>query len=122
MARRSKALLAAPETFARLSAFHSDAHCELDHKNPFELLVATVLSAQTTDVLVNRITPDLFRAYPDAPSLARADPDDVQRILSRMGMFRQKTKNIIGLANKLVVEHGGDVPRTLAELVELPGV
>ncbi len=122
MARRSKALLAAPETFERLSKFHSDAHCELDHKNPFELLVATVLSAQTTDVLVNRITPDLFRAYPDAPTLARADPAEVQRILSRMGMFRQKTKNIIGLAIKLVVEHGGNVPRTLAELVELPGV
>jgi endonuclease-3 len=122
MARRSKALLAAPKTFKRLATFHSDAHCELDHRNPFELLVATVLSAQTTDVLVNRITPDLFRAYPDAPTLARAKPDDVEKILSRMGMFRQKTKNIVGLANKLVAEHGGEVPRTLAELVELPGV
>jgi endonuclease-3 len=119
---RSKAVLAARQTFERLHAFHSDAHCELDHKNPFELVVATVLSAQTTDVLVNRITPDLFRAYPDAPSLARANPDDVQKILSRMGMFRQKTKNIIGLAQKIVNEHGGEVPRTLAELVKLPGV
>src|SRR5258706_12209564 len=122
MARRSKALLAARETFKRLSALHSDAHCELDHTNPFELVVATVLSAQTTDVLVNRITPDLFRAYPDAASLARADPDDVQKILSRMGMFRQKTKNIIGLAQMLVADHAGEVPRTLAELVKLPGV
>src|SRR5258708_11550484 len=122
MGRRSKALLAAVDTFKRLSAFHSDAHCELDHRNPFELLVATVLSAQTTDVLVNRITPDLFRAYPDAATLARAKPDDVEKILSRMGMFRQKTKNIVGLANKLVAEHGGEVPRTLAQLVELPGV
>jgi endonuclease-3 len=122
MARKTKALLAARETFERLHRFHSDAHCELDHRNPFELVVATVLSAQTTDVLVNRITPDLFRAYPDAASLARANPDDVQKILSRMGMFRQKTKNIIGLAQKLVADHGGEVPRTLAELVELAGV
>src|SRR5712672_1819928 len=101
MARRSKALLAAPETFERLSKLHSDAHCELDHKNPFELLVATVLSAQTTDVLVNRITPDLFRDYPDPQALADANPADVERILMRMGMFRQKTKNIVGLAKKL---------------------
>jgi endonuclease III len=84
--------------------------------------VATVLSAQTTDVLVNRVTPELFRAYPDAPSLARAKSQAVEKILNRMGMFRQKTKNIIGLANKLVVAHGAEVPRTLAELVELPGV
>src|SRR5882724_1361411 len=107
MARRSKAVLGAPETFERLSKFHSDAHCELDHKSPFELLVATVLSAQTTDVLVNRITPDLFREYPDAEKLAGANPGDIERILNRMGMFRQKTKNIIGLAKKLVAEHGG---------------
>ncbi len=122
MPKKSRALLAAQDTFRRLRQYHSDAHCELDHKNPFELIVATVLSAQTTDVLVNRVTPDLFRAYPDAASLARANPDDVQKILSRMGMFRQKTKNVVGLSQKLVAEHGGEVPRTLAELVELPGV
>jgi endonuclease-3 len=122
MARRSKALLAAQDTFRRLANFHSDAHCELDHKSPFELLVATVLSAQTTDVLVNRITPDLFRKYPDPASLSRAKSDRVEKILSRMGMFRQKTKSVIGLAKKLSGEHGGEVPRTLAELVELPGV
>ena len=122
MARRSKALLVARETFERLARFHSDAHCELDHRNPFELLVATVLSAQTTDVLVNRVTPELFRAYPDAPSLAGAESQAVEKILNRMGMFRQKTKNIIGLANQLVRNYGADVPRTLAELVELPGV
>src|SRR5579859_1864119 len=122
MARRTKAQLLARETFARLRQFHADAHCELDHKNPFELLVATVLSAQTTDVLVNRITPDLFRAYPDAAALAKASPNDVEKILMRMGMFRQKTKNIIGLSQKLVADHGGQVPRTLAELVQLSGV
>jgi endonuclease-3 len=122
MARPTKAILCAPTTFERLSAFHADAHCELDHRNTFELLVATVLSAQTTDVLVNKVTPDLFARYPDAPSLARATRTEVERILSRIGMFRQKTKNIIGLATKIAKEHGGRVPSTLAELVELPGV
>jgi endonuclease III len=122
MARRTKATLCAPSTFERLSAFHAEAHCELGHANAFELLVATVLSAQTTDVLVNQVTPGLFAKYPDAPSLARAKRNDVERILSRIGMFRQKAKNIIGLADKIAKEHGADVPRTLAELVELPGV
>jgi endonuclease-3 len=122
MARRSKALLLAENTFARLSTFHSDAHCELVHESPFQLIVATVLSAQTTDVLVNRITPDLFRAYPSPSSLALAKQEDVESILNRMGMFRQKAKNIIGLAQKLVAEHGSEVPRTLDALVELPGV
>jgi endonuclease-3 len=122
MARKSKALLAARETFDRLAKFHPDAHCELDHKSSFELIVATVLSAQTTDVLVNRVTPDLFSAYPDAASLARAKQEAVEKIINRMGMFRQKSKNIIGLSKKLVTDHGGEVPRSLAELVELPGV
>jgi endonuclease-3 len=122
MARKSKALLAARDTFRRLHAFHADAHCELDHKNPFELLVATVLSAQTTDVLVNRVTPDLFGAYPDAAALAKANAAAVEKILQRMGMFRQKTKNVIGLSQKLMASHGGLVPKSLNELVELPGV
>jgi endonuclease-3 len=123
MARSPSArALAARELFRRLARLHPDAHCELDHTNPFQLLVATVLSAQTTDVLVNRVTPELFSAYPDAVSLAHAKPKRVEKILSRIGMFRQKTKNIIGLAQKLVANHEGDVPRSLAELVELPGV
>ncbi len=122
MARRSKAMLAAENTFARLSSFHPDAHCELEHENPFQLIVATVLSAQTTDVLVNRITPDLFRAYPTPTALAAAKQDDVEKILNRMGMFRQKAKNIIGLAQKMVADHHSEVPRTLEALVELPGV
>jgi endonuclease-3 len=122
MPRPSKALLAAPDTFARLSTFHSDAHCELDHQNPFQLIVAVVLSAQTTDVLVNRITPDLFRAYPTPEALADARQEDVERTINRIGMFRQKSKNIIGLAKKLVTDHGGEVPRKLDELIKLPGV
>ncbi|HTU59485.1 MAG TPA: endonuclease III, partial [Polyangiales bacterium] len=101
---------------------HADAHCELDHKNPFELVVATVLSAQSTDVMVNKITKDLFVRWPTPQSLAVADPAEVEQALNRIGMFRQKTKNIIGLSQKLVSDHGGQVPRTLAELVKLPGV
>lgn len=108
--------------FAKLSAHHADAHCELDHKNPFELLIATVLSAQSTDVMVNRITPELFRRWPTPEALAAAPPDAVERTLNRIGMYRQKTRNIVGLSKLLVERHGGQVPRTLAELVELPGV
>jgi endonuclease-3 len=122
MARRPLAVLAAPKTFKRLSKLHSDAHCELDHRTPFELVIATVLSAQTTDVLVNRITPQLFATYPEPLSLAGAKQEDVEKIVNRIGMFRQKAKNIIGLAKKLVSDHAGEVPRTLAELIELPGV
>jgi endonuclease-3 len=110
------------KTLERLAAIHPDAHCELVHGDPFELLVATVLSAQTTDVAVNKVTPALFRKYPDAKALARAEPSDVEPLLSTIGMFRQKSKNIVGLARKLVDLHGGVVPRTLDALVELPGV
>ncbi|MDI3286320.1 endonuclease III [Polyangium sp. 15x6] len=113
----------AQETFRRLRVIHPDAHCELDHVNPFQLLVATVLSAQTTDVLVNQITPKLFARWPDAPSLANAPVAEVAALLrERLGMFNQKGKNIVGLAKKLVEKHRGEVPRTLAQLVELPGV
>jgi endonuclease-3 len=84
--------------------------------------VATVLSAQATDVIVNKVTPELFTKYRDARALAAADPAVVEKIIGRLGMFRQKTKNIVGLAKKLVADHGGEVPRSLAELVQLPGV
>jgi endonuclease III len=119
---RSKAAREAPRTLERLRAQHPDAHCELDHASPFQLLVATVLSAQTTDVLVNRVTPELFRAYPGADDLARANVDDIQTKINRIGMFRQKAKNLAGLARRLVDEHGGQVPKTLQALVALPGV
>ncbi|WP_437738827.1 endonuclease III [Sorangium sp. So ce1335] len=110
--------------YARLRVLHPDAHCELNHTSAFELLVATVLSAQTTDVLVNKVTPHLFGAYPDARALAGADPAEIAALLRRlgMGMFNQKSRNIVGLARDLIERHGGEVPRTLAELVELPGV
>jgi endonuclease III len=115
---------AALETFAALRTLYPDAHCELGHGTPFTLLVATVLSAQTTDVLVNKVTPHLFARYPDAPSLAAADPAEVAQLLRErgLGMYNQKGKNIVGLARGLVERHGGAVPRTLAELCELPGV
>ena len=111
-------------TYAKLRAHHPDAHCELDHKDPFTLLVATVLSAQTTDVLVNKVTPHLFARYPDAPTLAAADPADVGRLMRErgLGMYNQKSKNIVGLARGLMERHKGQVPRTLAELILLPGV
>jgi endonuclease-3 len=119
---KSKAVRLAGETFARLKAAHPDAHCELDHRSPFELLVATVLSAQSTDVAVNLVTPALFRSYPSAVELALADPLDVEAKLNRLGMFRQKSKNIIGLSQALLANHGGQVPANLEALVALPGV
>ena len=124
MPRKTKAQERAPETYRRLRVIHPDAHCELVHATPFQLLVATVLSAQTTDVLVNKVTPHLFARYPDARTLAAADPAEVGRFLASlgMGMYNQKSKNIVGLARLLVEKHGGQVPRSMAELVELPGV
>jgi len=121
---KTKAQQRALATFQKLRALYPDAHCELDHGSVFTLLVAVVLSAQTTDVLVNKITPHLFARYPDAASLAAADPADVARFLAErgMGMFNQKARNIVGLARLLVERHGGEVPRTLAELTALPGV
>lgn len=121
---RKTARARAADTYARLRAIHPDAHCELDHGSTFQLLVATVLSAQTTDVLVNKVTPHLFARYPDAAALAAADPADVGATLRQlgMGMYNQKAKNIVGLARDLCAKHGGEVPRTLAELTALPGV
>jgi endonuclease-3 len=109
-------------TFVRLREIHPDARCELDHVDPFQLLCATVLSAQTTDVAVNKVTPKLFDAYPDARSLAAAKTPVVERIVGSLGFFRQKTRSLLGLAAKLVADHGGQVPGSLDALVSLPGV
>jgi endonuclease-3 len=109
-------------TYRKLRERYPDAHCELDHQSAFQLILATVLSAQSTDVMVNKITPELFRRWPTPTALAAADPDDVEKALNKIGMYRQKTKNIVGLAKKLLSDYGGEVPRTLAELVLLPGV
>jgi endonuclease III len=122
-ARKGASSAEAVRLLDALKAIHPDAHCELVHANAFELLCATVLSAQTTDVAVNKATPKLFAAFPSAEALAKADPArDVEPLISTIGMFRQKAKNIVGLAKQLVEHHGGEVPRTLEALVALPGV
>lgn len=105
-----------------IRARHPDAHCELDHESPFQLIVATVLSAQSTDVMVNKVTPELFRRWPGPAELANASAAEVEQVLSKLGMFRQKTKSVIGLSKLLLERHGGEVPRSLDELVKLPGV
>jgi endonuclease-3 len=105
-----------------LAETYPNAHCELNFASPFQLLVATVLSAQTTDKRVNLTTPALFGKYPDAEALAAADPADVETILSSIGLFRAKTRSVIGLSAMLCEKFGGEVPRTLEDMVTLPGV
>jgi len=105
-----------------LEAAHPEAKCALDHQNAFELAVATILSAQTTDVRVNIVTPQLFAKYQDAGSLARAPLADVEEIVHSTGFYKAKAKSIVGFARGLVEKHGGLVPRTIAEMVSLPGV
>lgn len=112
----------AREVFDLLAAEYPDAHCELDFRNPFELAVATILSAQTTDERVNSVTPALFARYPDAYALAAARQEDVEEIVRSTGFFRSKAKNIIGFARGLVAEHGGRVPSDMTSLAALPGV
>lgn len=105
-----------------LDALYPDAHCELDFRSPFELLVAVILSAQCTDDRVNMVTPELFRRYPDPPTLAASEPADVERIIYSTGFYRNKAKSIRLAAKKIVDKFGGQVPRTMAELLSLPGV
>jgi endonuclease-3 len=105
-----------------LAETYPDAHCELDFASPYQLLVATVLSAQTTDKRVNMTTPLLFAKYPGPDDLAAANPEDVAEILRPTGFFNAKTKSVMGLATALRDRFGGLVPRSLEELVTLPGV
>jgi endonuclease-3 len=100
----------------------ANALCALVHDSPFQLLTATILSAQTTDEMVNSVTPALFAKYPTAADLAHADPADVEELVHATGFFRQKTKSIIGMANALEERFEGEVPTDLADLVTLPGV
>jgi endonuclease-3 len=106
----------------RLNRILPDAECALVHRNAFELLVATILSAQCTDKLVNEVTPGLFAEYPDARALAAADVDDVGELVKRVSFWPTKSKHLVAMARGLVERHGGEVPRTMAELVVLPGV
>jgi endonuclease-3 len=112
----------AAQIYKKLSELYPDAHCELDHKNAYELLVATILSAQTTDKMVNTVTPNLFAKYPTVDVLAAAKPEVVEGIVKSTGFFRAKTKSILGMAGAVVDRFGGDVPRKLEDLVTLPGV
>lgn len=111
-----------PAVLEILEKMHPEATCALDHRDPFELIVAVALSAQTTDVSVNKVTPELFRRYPDPAALAAADPDEVMEIIRTIGLYRNKSKNIVRLAQKLVSDFGGKVPADLDSLVTLPGV
>jgi endonuclease III len=107
---------------ARLRTEYPEALCELDHRNAFELLAATILSAQTTDARVNMVTPELFANFPDADSLAAAPPERVEDIIRSTGFYQAKTKNLIGMAAALLERFGGEVPTDLDDLVTLPGV
>ena len=106
----------------RLAREFPDAKCALDHRNPFELVAATILSAQCTDARVNLVTPVLFRAYPTPQALADADPALVENIIKSTGFFRNKARSLLGMARAVVERHGGRVPDTMEALVKLPGV
>jgi endonuclease III len=106
----------------RLEAEYPDATTSLDHRSPYELLVATILSAQCTDARVNMVTPELFRRYPTVQDLAGAKAEDVEAIIRSTGFFRQKTRSLLGMAEAVVAQHGGSIPDTMADLVRLPGV
>ncbi len=109
-------------TNERLTLEYPDAECELDHRNPFELLVATILSAQATDVGVNKATLALFARFPDPWALAEVDSSEVEPYVSTIGLFRQKSKSLVRTARILVDEYDGEVPAAMKDLVRLPGV
>jgi endonuclease-3 len=112
----------ARETHRRLALEYPEAICELDHRNPFELLVATILSAQCTDARVNMVTPTVFERWPDAESLAHANPAELEEAIRSTGFFATKARNLISMANRLVDVYGGEVPTRLDDLVTLAGV
>jgi endonuclease III len=122
MARPRGARARADETVRRLRALYPDVRCALNHENAFQLLVATILSAQTTDERVNMVTPALFAKYPAPADLAGADPAEVETLIMSTGFFRSKTKSIIGMAQALEDRYGSEVPTELDDLVTLPGV
>src|SRR5258705_12358767 len=107
---------------ASLQKTYPDAHCELNHSNPLELLVATILSAQCTDKRVNVVTAGLFKKFPTAADYAKANPTELEQEIRTTGFYRNKAKNIQACCRKLVEHHGGQVPQTMAELTHLDGV
>ncbi len=121
-ARMAKKAAHAREIYDRLAAHYPGAHCALDFKTPFQLLIATILSAQCTDKRVNMVTPALFKRYRTAAALADAIPAELEEMIKSTGFFRHKAKSLIGMARAIVDEHGAKVPDTMEELVRLPGV
>ena len=121
-ARRPPPSAPAAELYARLERAYPDAHCALDHRNAYELLAATILSAQCTDKRVNMVTPALFERYPTPAALAAARQEEVEEIIKSTGFFRNKAKSLIAMATALVDLHGGGVPEDMDALVKLPGV
>ncbi len=112
----------AQRTHERLALEYPEAECELDHETPFQLLIATILSAQATDVGVNKVTPGLFAQYPDAESLAGAQLTDVEQLIGSLGLFRNKAKSVVKCAGQLMDLHDGEVPTSMKDLVALAGV
>lgn len=112
----------AKRVVAALEILYPNADCALVHEGPFQLLVATILSAQCTDARVNMVTPALFEKYPDAPTMADADPEELEEVIRSTGFFRSKARSLLGMAARLRDEYGGEVPRELEALVTLPGV
>ena len=112
----------ARKIYRELGDVYPDAHCELDFETPFQLLVAVVLSAQSTDVGVNKVTPALFARYPSPEEMAAADPAELEELIKPTGFYRAKAKSLLGLAAALRDRFDGKVPRTMAQLVTLPGV
>lgn len=122
MARPRSAKGRARRTHELLADEYPDAECELDHTNAFELLVATILSAQSTDQRVNMVTPEVFRRWPTPAALAAADPEELEEVIHSTGFFRSKAKSLLGMAARVSDEFGGEVPGAMADLVSLPGV
>lgn len=110
------------DVLRKLERQHPNADTELDYENPYQLLVATILSAQSTDAGVNRVTPALFKQYPNAAALARATAEELEPQIRATGFFRSKARSLMGMARALVARHNGDVPTSMDALVELPGV
>jgi endonuclease-3 len=108
--------------YDRLLAHYPDAHCALDFKTPFQLLIATILSAQCTDKRVNMVTPALFKRYPTPAALAAAKPEELEEMIKSTGFFRNKTKSLIGMSTAIAERHDGRVPSEMGSLVKLPGV
>lgn len=121
-ARRGSDPARVREILKKLDEAYPNATCALIHQNPFQLLIATILSAQCTDERVNMVTPGLFKKYPDAKAFAYANPADIENEIRSTGFFRNKTKSIIGASKKIVEEFHGEVPKTMEELLTLPGV